>query len=160
MPRRIKPHEKHQEQYVTDEDGDRMPWEVEVLGQQARELARIAYGITSPVRFKELCYVSVLQDGEVLHAINLMQAGENPEAWFRYQVLERDGWKCADCGSSAALQVHHITTRNECRKSGQLSLLTDPRNGVTLCWTCHEAVTGREREHSERFHKHVAGLVA
>jgi len=46
------------------------------------------------------------------------------------QVLERDNWKCQNCGRSSELQVHHIQFRSH---------LGDDReeNLVTLCADCH-----------------------
>jgi 5-methylcytosine-specific restriction endonuclease McrA len=56
----------------------------------------------------------------------------DPESYskLRRQVLERDGWRCQNCGSPHNLQVHHIRSR---------SLLGDDaaQNLITLCDTCH-----------------------
>ena len=54
------------------------------------------------------------------------------------QVLERDGWRCQNCGSPNHLQVHHIRSR---------SLLGDDaaENLVTLCNGCHRQVHLRVR---------------
>ena len=32
-------------------------------------------------------------------------------AIVRRQVLERDGWRCQECGSAINLQVHHLKPR-------------------------------------------------
>ena len=49
------------------------------------------------------------------------------------QVLERDGWRCQNCGSPNDLQVHHICPRS--------SLGDDvAENLVTLCDGCHRQV--------------------
>jgi HNH endonuclease len=47
------------------------------------------------------------------------------------QVLERDNWRCLNCGRASELQIHHIQFR---------SLLGDDseRNLVTLCAACHK----------------------
>jgi len=50
---------------------------------------------------------------------------------LRKQVLERDGWKCQNCGSSENLQVHHIQSR------GQLGADT-LENLITLCASCRD----------------------
>jgi 5-methylcytosine-specific restriction endonuclease McrA len=47
------------------------------------------------------------------------------------QVLDRDGWRCQDCGSSNNLQVHHQRARS---KLGH----DDMQNLITLCVGCHE----------------------
>ena len=46
------------------------------------------------------------------------------------QVLERDGWRCQNCGNSTNLQVHHVCPR---------SLLGDDigENLIVLCSSCH-----------------------
>ena len=57
----------------------------------------------------------------------------NPDAYrkLRTDVLERDGWRCQNCGTSEWLQVHHIRSR---------SALGDdtPENLITLCADCHD----------------------
>ena len=49
---------------------------------------------------------------------------------LRNQALERDGWRCQDCGSSKDLQVHHSQPRSQ---------LGDDvlQNLITLCIHCH-----------------------
>jgi 5-methylcytosine-specific restriction endonuclease McrA len=49
---------------------------------------------------------------------------------LRDQVLERDGWRCQDCGSSKDLQVHHLVKRS---KLGDDIL----DNLIALCASCH-----------------------
>jgi len=46
------------------------------------------------------------------------------------KVLERDNWRCQNCGTSEYLQVHHIRSR---------SALGDDaaENLITLCQNCH-----------------------
>jgi len=46
------------------------------------------------------------------------------------RVLERDGWRCQECGALSNLQVHHQTYRSQL---GDDSLA----NLVTLCAYCH-----------------------
>jgi 5-methylcytosine-specific restriction endonuclease McrA len=50
---------------------------------------------------------------------------------LRQRVLERDGWRCQNCGLSKDLQVHHVTKRS---KLGDDAL----DNLITLCATCHQ----------------------
>ncbi len=49
---------------------------------------------------------------------------------LRYQVLDRDGWRCQSCGATNNLQVHHLSARS---KLGDDSL----ENLITLCARCH-----------------------
>jgi hypothetical protein len=51
-------------------------------------------------------------------------------AALRRQVLERDGWRCQVCGSSAKLQVHHLRRRS--KLGGD-----ENENLITLCAACH-----------------------
>lgn len=49
---------------------------------------------------------------------------------IRPSILERDSFKCVECGSNKNLHVHHIVHR----KDGGTN---DPDNLVTLCRWCH-----------------------
>jgi N6-L-threonylcarbamoyladenine synthase len=49
---------------------------------------------------------------------------------LRKQVLERDRWRCQDCGSAADLHVHHLAKRSKLGGDA-------PHNLITLCSTCH-----------------------
>jgi 5-methylcytosine-specific restriction endonuclease McrA len=57
-------------------------------------------------------------------------------ALLRNQVLERDGWRCQDCGAMKNLQVHHIKRRSQL--GGDLA-----HNLITLCASCHKREHGR-----------------
>jgi 5-methylcytosine-specific restriction endonuclease McrA len=61
----------------------------------------------------------------------------DPEAYkaLRNQVLERDGWRCQNCGSSKDLHVHHVKARS---KLGH----DESRNLITLCVVCHRRQHG------------------
>jgi len=48
----------------------------------------------------------------------------------RKQVLERDGWRCQDCGAAQNLQVHHMKPRSQL--GGDVA-----QNLITLCASCH-----------------------
>ena len=54
---------------------------------------------------------------------------------LRNQVLERDGWRCQNCGSSKDLHVHHVKARS---KLGH----DESRNLITLCVVCHRRQHG------------------
>lgn len=61
---------------------------------------------------------------------------------MRWQVFQRDGWKCVSCGRNAAqdgviLHVDHITPRS---KGGQNVL----KNYQTLCHTCNIGKSNRD----------------
>ena len=49
---------------------------------------------------------------------------------LRHRVLERDAWRCQNCGSSKDLNVHHVLERS---KFGDDAL----DNLMTLCANCH-----------------------
>ena len=49
----------------------------------------------------------------------------------RNQVLERDGWRCQDCGAAKDLQVHHMKPRSQL--GGDVT-----QNLITLCADCHQ----------------------
>jgi len=49
---------------------------------------------------------------------------------LRKQVLERDGWRCQECGSMRQLQVHHMKPRSQL--GGDVM-----GNLITLCVICH-----------------------
>lgn len=54
-------------------------------------------------------------------------------ATWRKAVLERDNYKCTQCGTSeGTLIAHHIKSFNQFVK-----LRTDINNGITLCDHCH-----------------------
>ena len=46
------------------------------------------------------------------------------------QVLERDGWRCQECGSLKNLQVHHLQPRSRLGDDTMTNL-------ITLCSRCH-----------------------
>ena len=52
------------------------------------------------------------------------------------QVLERDGWRCQNCGSMQRLQVHHLKLRSH--SGGDME-----RNLITLCAECHARIHRR-----------------
>jgi 5-methylcytosine-specific restriction endonuclease McrA len=49
---------------------------------------------------------------------------------LRTDVLERDGWRCQNCGTSERLQVHHIRSRGALGDDAAENL-------TTLCAGCH-----------------------
>ena len=52
-------------------------------------------------------------------------------AELRNQVLERDRWRCQDCGTADNLQIHHLKFRS---RLGHDCF----ENLITLCVCCHE----------------------
>ncbi len=53
------------------------------------------------------------------------------------QVLQRDGWRCQQCGSRTNLQVHHIQLRSQLGDDAEENL-------ITLCSDCHNRIHGRQ----------------
>jgi len=49
------------------------------------------------------------------------------------QVLQRDGWRCQNCGSMQYLQVHHIKFRSQSGPDHEPNL-------ITLCNVCHAQI--------------------
>ena len=48
-------------------------------------------------------------------------------------VLERDGWRCQECGSLSNLEVHHIEHRSQTGNDSEENL-------ITLCSSCHRTI--------------------
>jgi 5-methylcytosine-specific restriction endonuclease McrA len=49
---------------------------------------------------------------------------------LRYAVLERDGWRCQECGRRSNLEVHHLRHRSQQGHDAEENL-------ITLCAACH-----------------------
>jgi 5-methylcytosine-specific restriction endonuclease McrA len=54
---------------------------------------------------------------------------------LRKAVLQRDGWRCQECGSLTQLEVHHLVKRSQLGDDVMDNL-------ITLCAHCH-----RKRHH-------------
>jgi 5-methylcytosine-specific restriction endonuclease McrA len=56
----------------------------------------------------------------------------DPEKYetLKNEVLERDGWRCQDCGSAKMLEVHHVKPRSKLGHDASDNL-------ITLCVDCH-----------------------
>ncbi|MDI6718405.1 MAG: HNH endonuclease signature motif containing protein [Methanomicrobiales archaeon] len=91
-------------------------------------------------RFKRLCYRcphAERKDGELLCSLSDLPV----RSWDKYAlrgwknvrkaILERDASRCALCGGSTALHIHHID---------QDKTNDDPGNLLTLCGICHARV--------------------
>jgi 5-methylcytosine-specific restriction endonuclease McrA len=59
-----------------------------------------------------------------------------PYRQLRGHILDRDGWRCQNCGASTNLQVHHVTWRSKLGADSEENL-------ITLCATCHSQVHNR-----------------
>ncbi|MGO9843605.1 MAG: HNH endonuclease [Candidatus Acidiferrales bacterium] len=75
--------------------------------------------------------------GQVRQKRPRLKLTDEEYASLRRRVLERDRWRCQNCGSSKDLHVHHLTRRS---KLGDDAL----ENLITLCATCHQ------RQHPSR----------
>ena len=62
----------------------------------------------------------------------------DPEVYQQlcWQVLQRDGWRCQQCGSRTNLQVHHIQLRSQLGHDAEENL-------ITLCSECHARIHSR-----------------
>ena len=56
------------------------------------------------------------------------------KAQWRRAIIRRDQF-CIVCGSSEALQAHHLIT-----KGSRPDLRYNEDNGITLCWRCHHMI--------------------
>jgi 5-methylcytosine-specific restriction endonuclease McrA len=54
------------------------------------------------------------------------------------QVMERHGWRCARCGRTSGLQIHHRRFRSH---GGTHRM----ENLEPLCWPCHGGIHKHER---------------
>ena len=52
-------------------------------------------------------------------------------AALRRVVLQRDGWRCQQCGSLSNLDVHHVRRRSELGDDAEANL-------ITVCRECHQ----------------------
>lgn len=64
---------------------------------------------------------------------------------LRREVLDRDGWRCRDCGRPGRLEVHHV---KPIRERPDLALVPD--NCLTLCVRCHLKRHRRPETDAER----------
>ena len=51
------------------------------------------------------------------------------------EILERDGWRCQQCGCSKNLDVHHMRRRSALGDDAETNL-------ITLCRECHQILHG------------------
>lgn len=58
----------------------------------------------------------------------------------RYEILERDSFKCVLCGSRDQLEIDHI---QEIWEGGK----NEPENLQTLCYLCHKGKTLKKRKY-------------
>ena len=67
---------------------------------------------------------------------------------WRKKVYSRDKFRCKmpGCTSNYRLQAHHIK-----KWSSAAILRYDVDNGITLCRSCHERITGHEHAYQSLF---------
>lgn len=51
---------------------------------------------------------------------------------FRKKIIERDNYRCINCGASDRLEVHHIKPASKFPEQ-----IMDESNVITLCVSCH-----------------------
>ncbi len=71
------------------------------------------------------------------------------EKEYRARIVARDGGRCAVCGSTTMLQVHHVDLDRT---------HSDPCNLLTLCAACHLGYHGRGEQTDEIASAHAAML--
>ena len=115
-----------------------LPEGVRVLLAKAREMARLCGAASAPeeIEFIALNFIQSCDEAQSEWRARCT----TPEAKFRLTCLTRDGFRCAICGTSRTLQIHHVYPRSECHAAGREDLMTDPANGVTLCAAHHAVV--------------------
>jgi 5-methylcytosine-specific restriction endonuclease McrA len=59
-----------------------------------------------------------------------IKLGLDAYEYLRQRVLERDNWRCQNCGSMQNLEVHHMTSRSQQGDDEEVNL-------ITLCNFCH-----------------------
>lgn len=59
-------------------------------------------------------------------------------ARWRQRVLDRDGWRCRECGKAGLLEADHIEPLDRGGKPFDLD------NGQALCKPCHKIKTAAE----------------
>jgi 5-methylcytosine-specific restriction endonuclease McrA len=63
---------------------------------------------------------------------------------LRFQILERDGWQCQQCGRRDQLQIHHIVRRSQSGADSEENL-------IVLCSECHRSVHIAGRSDADGF---------
>ena len=71
---------------------------------------------------------------------------------WRTKIYKRDKFKCQmpGCDSRYRLQAHHIK-----KWASSAMGRYDGENGITLCRTCHEHITGHEQAYETLFYQIV-----
>jgi 5-methylcytosine-specific restriction endonuclease McrA len=63
---------------------------------------------------------------------------------LRFQILERDGWHCQQCGRRDQLQIHHIVRRSHSGADCEENL-------IVLCSECHRSIHAANRSEAGDF---------
>ncbi|WP_205427243.1 HNH endonuclease [Clostridium botulinum] len=105
-----------------------------LLHTKARKKKECIYCITKGNLYSrglcKKCYNLLKKYDMLPNKKHLNRANKNRFKKIRLKILERDDYKCVECGSSHWLNVHHIKERNQ---GGDDS----DENLVTLCYECH-----------------------
>jgi len=129
-------------------------------GVDIKWLCKCLCGNESIVLGKSLKSGSSTSCGRCLQFFGFMEYRIHPQAsrkirgskeyteWKKY-CLSRDCFKCTKCENTEKLEVHHIVHMSEIlrfyniKTPAQLlnhKIYTDPENGITLCYSCHDKV--------------------
>lgn len=89
-------------------------------------------------RWKKELHVPILKD-KPSYKKKLIKGNDAFEVWRR-RCLERDGYRCVDCGKKhsrwVTITVHHVKPISIIAKTGEYPF--DDDNGVSLCRKCHD----------------------
>jgi 5-methylcytosine-specific restriction endonuclease McrA len=75
----------------------------------------------------------------------------NSKAWLnvRREVLRRDRYTCAYCYGRAR-EVHHIVELTS-ENINNINISLNPDNLISLCHTCHEAITLKQGDIDDKY---------
>ena len=152
--------EKDQRRWRTIKYDGPVPDPVAQAVENAIDLALVTGKASNRVEAHEAIAVSATT--EWMEEVHAMERGAPADAvkaqeyYFRRAVKLRDGYRCQWSGTSQNLTVHHIRSRGWCRKEGQMDLLYDPDNGITLTHQIHEQIQPRWFLYVDRFQGIVA----
>ena len=132
----------------------RKDWIAPSIKQKKEAILRVVKRLAKYIRIDKIILEDVAIDirrvvegGKVKNYQKSNRLDEN----LRKATLYRDNCTCQMCGvTDTLLEAHHIRPK---RLGGADSIY----NLITLCSDCHEKVTGKEMEYSEKFYETIKG---